>query len=119
LTEVGGLKKLGCLLIVAIIAVVCFWAYKTGWVRFGRPSDETPAAATQTWQPLTPDGAMRAATALQQLSSARGPVYVNVAPGELAAYLFQQLTNVFPKDADSTQAAAIGARPSVPDGAAT
>ena len=102
------MKKLGCLLIVAIIAVVCFWAYKTGWVRFGRPSDETPAAATQTWQPLTPDGAMRAATALQQLSSARGPVYVNVAPGDLAAYIFQQLTNVFPKDADSIQAAAIG-----------
>jgi len=104
------LKKLGCLLVVIVIAVVAIWAYKAGWVRFGRPSDETRAVVTQTWQPLTTDGASRASAALQQLASSRGPVYVNVAPGDLAAYIFQQLTSVFPKDADSIQAAAIGDR---------
>jgi len=104
------LKKLGCLLVVIVIAIVAIWAYKAGWVRFGRPGDENRAVVTPTWQPLTPDGGARASAALQQLASPRGPVYVNVAPGDLAAYIFQQLTSVFPKDADSIQAAAIGDR---------
>jgi hypothetical protein len=107
---VGCLKKLGCLIVVALLAVVGIWAYKTGWVRFGREPSAESGVLTETWQPLTPDGAARAGTALQQLSSTRGPVYVNVAPGDLAAYIFMQLTRVFPADADSIQAAAIGDR---------
>ncbi|HEY8175619.1 MAG TPA: hypothetical protein VIF32_08005 [Gemmatimonadaceae bacterium] len=105
------MKKLGCLVVLALLAVVAFWAYKTGWIRFGRPSAaESGARAAETWQPLTPDGATRAGTALQQLNSPRGPVYVNVAPGDLAAYIFMQMTRFFPADADSIQAAAIGDR---------
>jgi hypothetical protein len=107
----GCMKKLGCLVVLALLAVVAFWAYKTGWIRFGRPSAaESGARAAETWQPLTPDGATRAGTALQQLNSPRGPVYVNVAPGDLAAYIFLQMTRFFPADADSIQAAAIGDR---------
>jgi len=107
---VGCLKKLGCLLVIAVIALCAFWAYKTGWVRFGRPSEENRVAVAETWQPLTTEGAVRASAALNQLASPRGPVYVNVAPGDLAAYIFQELTHVFPKDADSIRAAAIGDR---------
>jgi hypothetical protein len=107
----GCMKKLGCLVVLVVLVAVCYWAYATGWIRFGRPSNaERSASTVETWQPLTKDGATRAGTALQQLSSSKGPVYVNVTPGDLAAFIFMQLTRVFPADADSIQAAAIGDR---------
>jgi hypothetical protein len=37
-------------------------------------------------------------------------VYVTVAPGDLAAYIFQEMTRFFPGNADSIEAAAIGDR---------
>lgn len=103
------MKKLGCLVVIAVLALCAFWAYRTGWIRFGRPTSESTAVA-ETWQSLTPDGAVRAQVALQKLASPSGPVYVTIAPGDLAAFIFQQLSSVFPRTADSIQAAAIGDR---------
>lgn len=63
-----------------------------------------------TWQPLTDGGASRARTALQRLQERNGPLFANVAPGDLAAYIMQELSNTLPSSADSIQAAAIGDR---------
>jgi hypothetical protein len=107
----GCMRKLGCLVVLAVLAIAVYVAYKGGWVRFGRarPADSS-AAAVSTWQPLTRDGATRARTSLDRLASRSGPVYVNVAPGDLAAYIFQELSRSLPTTADSIQAAAIGER---------
>ena len=112
------MKKLGCLVFIVLLAAGGYWAYSTGWIRFGRPepgggrreSGAAGVAGAPTWQALTPDGAKRADAALRQLSSTRGPVYVNVTPGDLAAYILQELTRALPTSADSIQAAAFGDR---------
>jgi hypothetical protein len=56
---------------------------------------------------LTPEGATRARRALVALESPRGPTLVNVAAGDLAAYIFQELSRTLPSSADSIEAAAL------------
>src|SRR5207253_1487252 len=80
------------------------------WLGNRRPETPTSGRALSTWQALTPEGAKRAEVALRQLQSPSGPVYASVAPGDLAAYIFQQLSHSLPKSADSIEAAAIGER---------
>lgn len=106
----GCMRKLGCLIVVALIAVALFLT-RDSWLRVlpGR-HDSTRVAATSTWQALTPVGARRARASLERLRSARGPVYVNVAPGDLAAYIFEELAKSLPPSADSIEAAAINDR---------
>jgi hypothetical protein len=106
----GCMKKLGCLVVIILVAVACFVAYKTGWLRFGKPSPTTAAGAASTWQPLSDSGAKRAKLALDRLSARNGPVYANVAPGDLAAYIFQELSHTLPSSADSIEAGAFGDR---------
>jgi hypothetical protein len=107
----GCMKKLGCLVVVVIVAVAAF-LYRDGWIRIlpGGSKRDSASVATQTWQPLTPEGAKRAQAALNQLRAPRGPVYANVAPGDLAAYILQELAKSLPPSADSIEAAAIGDR---------
>ncbi len=45
-------------------------------------------ASPVKWEPLTPEGAARARLAVGRLSSKNGPVYIDVAAGDLAAYAF-------------------------------
>lgn len=106
----GCLKKLGCLVVLVLLAIVA-WLTRDTWLSALR---REPSAAGRelgsTWQPLTPDGARRAQAALQRLSSSGGAEYVTVAPGDLAAYIFQELSHSLPSSADSIEAAAIGDR---------
>src|SRR5687767_12987558 len=76
-----------------------------------RTADTTTAGTTaSTWQALTPGGAQRGKTALERLRSPRGPVFLNVAPGDLAAYIFLELSRTLPSSADSVEAGAFGDR---------
>jgi hypothetical protein len=106
----GCMKKLGCLALVVVIAVVAF-LYRDGWIRILPGGKREAGSASSTWQALTPEGAKRVRTALQTLRAPRGgPVYVNVAPGDLGAYILQELAKSLPASADSIEAAAIGDR---------
>jgi len=106
----GCLGRLGCLILVVILAV-CAWFTRGMWLpRVRGTAGGAASSVTSTWQPLTKDGAARAATALQKLSAPRGPAYATVAPGELAAYILQELSHTLPATADSIEAAAIGDR---------
>lgn len=75
----------------------------------GTPTSESAVVAA-TWQPLTPEGGARAKRLIEQLSSPSGPASVDVAPGDLAAYIVQELSATLPSSADSIRAAAIGDR---------
>lgn len=107
----GCLRRLGCLVVFVILAIVAF-VTRDRWFHWlpGARRDASGVAAAPTWQALTPAGAKRAKDALQRLSATNGPVYANVAPGDLAAYIFQELSSTLPGSADSIQAAAIGDR---------
>ena len=105
------LGRLGCLAVVVLLAVGA-WFTRDLWMSKLRRTPRSDAAdvAAPTWQPLTVEGARRARTTLQRLQSRSGPVFANVAAGDLAAYIMQELSNTLPSSADSIQAAAIGDR---------
>lgn len=106
----GCLGRLGCLVLLALLAAGAWFTRDTWMKKLRRGATPAGDVAAETWQPLTPEGARRARTALQRLESAKGPVFANVAPGDLAAYIMQELSNTLPSSADSIRAAAIGDR---------
>lgn len=106
----GCLKALGCLFLIIIVALVAFFTRGYWWSKVWRTGDNAAVADTSTWQPLTGEGAQRARVALEQLRGQRGPVYRTVRPGDLAAYIVQELSKTLPPSADSIEAAAIGDR---------
>jgi hypothetical protein len=107
----GFLKALGCLFLVILIALVGFLTRGYWWSKVtGRSAGGAAVADTSAWQPLTGAGAQRARAAIEQLRSGRGPVYRTVRPGDLAAYIVQELSQSLPPSADSIEAAAMGDR---------
>lgn len=103
----GCLRRIGCLALLVILGAVAF-LFRGSWM----PGDQTSSSSStaSTWQPLTPGGAQRAKTALERLRSPRGPAFLEVAPGDLAAYIFQELSRTLPSSADSVEAGAFGDR---------
>src|SRR5688572_14257688 len=107
----GFIKAIGCLVVIVAIAAVAYLSRGLWWGRVtGRNPVDSVSVAALTWQPLTTEGSVRARQALQRLAARTGPQYVDVAPGDLAAYIFRELSRTLPSSADSIQAAAIGER---------
>ena len=105
----GCLRKLGCLAILAVV-LVCGFLLRGLWLPTLRGKPRVEAATAGTWQPLTTEGGQRAQRVIAQLSQQGGPASVSVTPGELAAYVVQQLSATLPESADSIQAAAFADR---------
>src|SRR3954470_24579110 len=105
----GCLRRAGCLLVVAAIAVA-LWVTQDKWLRVIHHSRPEPATATteRVWQPLSPEAAARGQRAIEGLSSARGPVYANLTADEIASYVVAAAGGAFPASADSVEAAVIG-----------
>lgn len=108
----GCLRAIGCLTVLFVLGIIAFLT-RDRWLPMlpgGRSDTVYVAAGSETWQPLTPEGARRAQAALDRLRSPRGPTSATVSPGDLAAYIVQELSKTLPSSADSVQAAAIGDR---------
>lgn len=108
------MKALGCLFLIILVALAAFFTRGYWWSKVWRFGDSAAVADTSTWQPLTGEGAQRARVALEQLRAQRGgegrAVYRTVRPGDLAAYIVQELSRTLPPSADSIEAAAMGDR---------
>lgn len=105
----GCLRRLGCLVLFMAILVAVAWWYRDRWLPLlPRHHAPTVAADTTTWELLTPAGAERARAAVQKMASKSGPVFVNVSPGDLSAYIFQELSKQLPSGAEDLAAAVIG-----------
>jgi len=104
----GCIGRLGCLLVLAIAGAVGWFTHDAWYpklrARLGAAPPHAVAAAAK-WEPLTAEGAARARLAVGRLSSKDGPVYVDVAAGDLAAYALQPALRQL--NADSTGAAAM------------
>ncbi|MGH7654482.1 MAG: hypothetical protein ACREN6_07455 [Gemmatimonadaceae bacterium] len=91
----GCIWRLGCLLMLAACAAAA-WFTRDAWLPSARKRLHLPPAAVTApavtavaaakWEPLTPEGAVRARDAIATLQSRSGRVYVDVAAGDLAAY---------------------------------
>lgn len=105
----GCLSRLGCLVLIVIIAVVA-WLTSGRWLpRFtGRAT--TVSASGPLWEPLTPQGVQRTRQLLARLSQPTGPAFGNLSGGDVASYVYQSLAKQLPPSADSIQAAVIGDR---------
>jgi hypothetical protein len=106
----GCLGRLGCLIIIAVIAVAA-WFTRGAWMPRVMPkstASEVPATTAGGWQPISPAGSERARRAIESLGQRSGPVYVNLAPADLAAYVYQELSRATPGNASNVQAAVLG-----------
>src|SRR5215212_3009342 len=103
----GCLRRAGCLLVLAVIAVA-LWVTQDSWLRIVRRSRPEPTTTVErVWQPLSPEAAARGKRAVEGLSSARGPVYANLTADEIASYVVAAAGGAFPASADSVEAAVI------------
>jgi hypothetical protein len=114
----GCLRRLGCLALV-LLAGALLYLNRGAWLPQLRAvvGNDAPAAdsgaapaavADGRWQPLTPAGAARARTGVQSLSARSGPVYVNLAAADLAAYIYDELRRQLPASAEGVEATVIG-----------
>ncbi|HEY8794625.1 MAG TPA: hypothetical protein VIM15_06715 [Gemmatimonadaceae bacterium] len=107
----GCFKSIGCL-VVAVAFATTGWFTRGYWTPYLR--EYTQAAlpahvrAPGTWQPATPAGAARARAIVDRLASRNGPVYGNVEPGDLIAFVFQQLSHQLPPSARDVEAMVSG-----------
>lgn len=107
----GCLRNLGCAFLLLIVAAAAYltrdrWLPLVGYER----KEPVTAPATVLWEPLTPEGAARARAAVQRLGQRSGPVFANVRPADLSAYIFEELSKQLPPSAERTEAAIIGDR---------
>jgi hypothetical protein len=104
----GCLGRLGCL-IVLVLAAAVGWFTQDSWLpRVKARLMSVPPATTSTakWEPLTAAGADRARAAVAKLSLKNGPVYVNIAAGDLAAFVLDSVLHGFSPTATNAEAMA-------------
>ena len=65
-------------------------------------------ASAGTWELATPAGAARAKAIIEKLATRNGPVYADVSPGDLIAFIFQQLSHELPPSAREVKAMVSG-----------
>lgn len=106
--RMGCLSRLGCLVLVIIIAIIA-WLTSDRWLP--RVTGRSAVATTgPVWEPITPQGAERTRQMLARLSQPTGPVFGNLSAGDVASYVYQALARQLPPSADSVEAAVIGDR---------
>ncbi len=104
----GCIGRLGCLIVLALAAAVG-WLTQDAWlpkVKARFLSAPPPRASVTQWEPLTVEGAGRAREAVAKLAHRNGPVYVNVAAGDLAAFVLDSVFHGFSPAAGNAEALA-------------
>jgi len=106
----GCIGRLGCLIALAVLLGIG-WFTRGIWLPRVRPAaPESTAPTAVVWEPLTPEGAQRARAQVAALAGRSGPVFANVRPGDLAAYIFTAAGRQLPASAQDSRAAVIGER---------
>lgn len=105
----GCLRRLGCLLLLAIVAGGTLWVTSSRWLPLlpGWVPGSASARAIATdsgWVLVTPAGATRAEHALTALREPSARVYTTVSPAEFAGYVLMDLSGRLPPEGDSTAA---------------
>lgn len=107
--RMGCLSRLGCLLVIVVIAIIAWLTSDRWWWRLTGHATRTVSTGP-VWEPLTVQGAERTRQLLTRLSQPTGPVYGNLSGGDVASYVYQSLAKQLPPSADSIAAAVIGDR---------
>ncbi len=103
----GCIARLGCLMVLAVVAVAA-WFTRDRWMSRVGGSPPVVVSTAPQWEPLTPAAGERARRAIDGLSGRTGPVFANLRAGEVASYVFQTAARTIPASADSAEAAVTG-----------
>ncbi len=104
----GCLRRLGCLVILLLIAGIWYWYAR---VEPSRGPKGTASSATKTWEPLSQPNAERGAQAVASLGQRSGPVFANMTGSEAASYIFLAASKAaLPPSAQNVSAAILGDR---------
>lgn len=82
----GCLGRLGCLLVVAVLAVGGWFTKPYWYPRVRAMVVATPPADTIAWTPITPEAAAAGARAAERLAAKHGPVYASLTAAEFVAW---------------------------------
>ncbi|MHB1097707.1 MAG: hypothetical protein ACYC3F_16230 [Gemmatimonadaceae bacterium] len=82
----GCLGRLGCLVMVAVLAVGGWYTHSWWYPRVRAMVVATPPADTIAWTPITPEAATAGARAADRLTAKNGPVYASLTPAEFVAW---------------------------------
>jgi hypothetical protein len=98
----GCIARLGCLVLLLILAVAA-WFTRDRWMPHQiHPS--TSAVHAAVWQPLSETGASRTRSALAKLSQPHGQAFQTLSGADVASYVFMQAAHPLPVSPDSIQA---------------
>jgi len=105
----GCLRRIGCVMVIAVLVVVA-WMMRDSWAGRSRvaPPPRSVASPDVHWEIMTPVGADHAQAQLDSMQRPVGPVFANLAPGDLAALIFKELRAQLPESADPTLATVMG-----------
>jgi hypothetical protein len=112
----GCIGRLGCLLVLAVAGAIGWFTHDSWYPKLRERLGVGPAAvkvSPERWEPLTPEGSARARLAVGRLSNRNGPVYVDVAAGDLAAYALDPALRELSHDSTGAEALARDDRLSV------
>ncbi len=105
----GCIGRIGCLVVLLLAGAIGWFTRDSWYPKLRQRLRGAPVVATASgpkWEPLTPEGAARARLAVGRLSSKNGPVYIDVAAGDLAAYAFDVALRGMTHDTAGAQALA-------------
>lgn len=105
----GCIARLGCLVLLAILACIG-WFTRSMWLPERFRPHTTATVVSGRWQPATTAGAQRAREALARLSQPKGPVFETLPAGDLASLAVGELTDRVGGSADSVAARVDGDR---------
>jgi hypothetical protein len=98
----GCIARLGCLLLLCILAVAA-WFTRDRWMP-QRLHSSSAAVHAPVWEPLGETGAARTRAALAKLSQPRGQAFQTLSAADVASYVFMQAAHPLPISPDSIQA---------------
>lgn len=102
----GCIARLGCLVLIAVLAIGG-WYTKDLWLPEKYRSHPVTTSSVK-WQPVTTDGADRTRAALDKLSQPRGQVFQTLSAGDLASYVFAQLSSKLSGSAQNIETSVAG-----------
>ncbi len=104
----GCLGRIGCLILLAVLAV-CGWFTKDLWYpRVRAMIVSSPPAPSITWQPISPEASSAGERLAARLGEKSGPVYVSLTPAEFAALQLAPAMKILGSSAASPEASVHG-----------
>lgn len=104
----GCIGRLGCLLVLAVLAVGG-WFTKDWWYpRVRSAVVAAPPAPSIAWKPINADAAAVGSRAAARLGERSGPVFANLSPAEFAAWQLEPAMKILGASAGNPEASVHG-----------